>query len=548
MRNRASFPAYRWIPFGVTLLLSSCVGGIGDPVADENSGPKTAPATDATVLRHLNNVELANTLEVLLGDAYKGDPDAVSQRMSNDPLVQGFDTIAEAITTSSGYVEQAHGLIEYIVGQTDVVALSECDAAAKGEASCVDTFLDNVGLHALRRPLTTDERASYKVLFDKVQQADSYEGALAALLTRLLQSPDFLYHVALGDSETGKLVDHELASRLSYLLWENMPDDELFDAAASGNLRTPDDVEKQATRMLSDPRASRTLTRFFELWVGARALTTIVKDPAVYPEFEALRPSMMAELDMFLQAAVAGDGDVTSLLTSPAAFVDAPLAELYGVSPPSGDGFVQVKVDPKQRAGLLTQAAFLAIYGKSNRSAPILRGVFVREKLLCAPLPPPPPNAGVIPAGVPSQATTRDFFVDLTKAESCMVCHSQINPIGFGFEAFDGIGRHRTEENGVPVDASGEITAGDKRGAFDGAVDLANKLASSTEVARCLTTQWLRFRFGRGLGPHDSRIIDQAEDALAKEGGKLRALPAILARSEAFYDPHYQLEAEEVSP
>src|SRR5262249_53025224 len=162
--------------------------------------------------------------------------------------------------------------------------------------------------------LSADERASYQALFDKVRAANPYEVALGAVLTRLFLSPDFLYQVALGDPESGKLADYELASRLSYLLWESMPDQALFDARAKGKLRTPDDVEREATRMLADPRAQRTLKRFFELWLRAANLDTIAKDPAVYPDFDALRPSMRTELDKFLDNVVLGDGDLRMLL------------------------------------------------------------------------------------------------------------------------------------------------------------------------------------------------------------------------------------------
>jgi hypothetical protein len=548
MMNKALPSRGPWVPVAAALLLASCVGGIGDLPEQEDPGAKTLAATDATVMRRLNRVELAHTFEDVLGDAYKGDPDAVDQRMSNDPLVQGFDTISEALTTTAGFVEQAHGLIEYMVGQTDIATLSACDAAALGEGACVDAFLDEVGLRVLRRPLDATERASYKKLFDKVHATEPHDTALAAVLTRMFQSPDFLYHVALGDPGTGKLVDHELAARLSYLLWESMPDEALFEAAATGKLRTAADVEREVARMLEDPRAKRTLTRFFELWLHIDALDVIAKDPTVYADFDALRPSMRTEFDMFLEHVVGGGGDLRALLTSQDTFVDAPLAGLYGVDPPAGAGFAQVKLDAKQRAGILTQSAFLSIFGKATRSAPILRGVFVRERLLCAPLPPPPANAAVIPPDLPSPTTTRAFFEDLTASDKCMACHQQINPIGFGFESYDGIGRYRTTEKGFPVDASGALTAGDQAGPFDGAVELAGKLADSEDVHRCLATQWLRFRFGRVFGPHDRRIVDQLDADLAKEGGKLRALALALARSEALYDPHFQLPAEEVTP
>jgi len=201
---------------------------------------------------------------------------------------------------------------------------------------------------------------------------------------------------------------------------------------------------------------------------------------------------------------------------------------------------------PEGRAGILSQAAFLSIAGKANRSAPILRGVFVRERLLCATLPPPPPNAGTIPPELPSPTTTRDFFTDLTAPEQCQSCHSLINPVGFGFESFDGIGRWRDEENGYAVDASGVLTAGDVEGPFAGPVELAQRLAKSEDVQRCLATQWFRFRFGRLGVADDAPILDALGAQFVASGGKLRALAGALAHSEALYQAHFQLP--EVKP
>ena len=215
MMNRPSLASATWALLVGALLLASCTGNLGEPPGEQGDpGAQTLPASGATVLRHLNRVELGNTYHDVLGDAYQGDPAAVQQRMSPDTRVQGFDTIAEAITTSDGYVEQVQALGEYMATQTDVVALSACDAAAKGEGPCVDEFLAQIGTRVLRRPLGPDERASYKALFDLARSTEEYPVALRAVLTRLFSAPDFLYPIALGDLDTGKLVDFELATRL----------------------------------------------------------------------------------------------------------------------------------------------------------------------------------------------------------------------------------------------------------------------------------------------------------------------------------------------
>ena len=534
--------------FVLTVALAACVGEIGDrPEGALGGDPSDVPhgPSGSTVLRRLNRVELTNTFADLLGSAYGGAPDAVAQRLPGDPRVQGFDTIADALTTSTGFVEQAHGLVEAMVTDTDIDALHGC---ATPGAACVEGFLDDVGLRALRRPLSGEERASYLALFDKVSGTDGSDVAMRAVLTRLLQTPDFLYHVALGDPDTGRLDAFELASRLSYVLWESMPDAELFTAAAGGSLETAEEVEAQIARMLDDPRAKKTIQRFFGLWFRVDALDDTVKDPEVYPGFDELRASMRGEFERYVEHVVfENEGDLEMLLTSRETFVDATLAELYGVTPPAGGGFEKVELDPS-RAGILSQGAFLSIAGKANRSAPILRGIFVRERLLCAPLPPPPPNASAIPPDLPSPTTTRDFFTDLTSPELCNSCHSVINPIGFAFEHFDGIGRYRDAENGYPIDATGALTAGDQAGPVDGAVELAARLAASEDVQRCLATQWFRFRFGRLGGEADAPIVDQLAADFVASGGNLRALAASLARSPALYQAHFELPLEPEAP
>ncbi|MEJ7734027.1 MAG: DUF1592 domain-containing protein [Polyangiaceae bacterium] len=541
-------PVARGALLALLLGASACIGEIGDatPDGDEqpsgtsSGGPAGHGPSSATVLRRLNRFELANTVADLLGDAYLGDPEAVEKRLPSDPLVQGFDTIADALGTSSSFVEAAHGVIEVVVDDTDLAVLHPCDLQGQPEA-CAESFLDEVGTRALRRPLDAEERASYLALFDGLRAEHGDESALAAVLVRLLQSPSFLYHLQLGDPETGRLDAFELASRLSYLLWETMPDDALLEAAAAGKLDAPAGVEAELGRMLDDPRAKRTLQRFFELWFRIATLDGISKDPEVYPEFADLRPSMREEFSRYLEHVVfESDGDLAMLLSSPETFVDPALAEFYGVTSP-GAGFEKVTFPEGRRAGILSQAAFLSIAGKANRSAPILRGVFVRERLLCATLPPPPPNAGTIPPELPSPTTTRDFFTDLTAPEECQSCHSLINPVGFGFENFDGMGRWRDEENDHPIDASGVLTAGDVEGPFDGPVELANRLATSKDVQRCLATQWFRFRFGRLGAPEDAAILDTLGEQFVASGGKLRELAGALARSEALYQAHFQL-------
>ena len=504
-------------------------GGGGD---DEPPPPPPEPAS--TPLRRLNRVELTRTLAELVGPAFVGDLDAIGHRLPPDPLVNGMDTIAQALGTSPTYVEQMGGLMEWVVNQLDLAVLAPGAAGADGLPAVFDGF----GRKALRRPLTAEERASYTMLYQKLAPTQGHDVGLRAVLIRLLLTPDFLYHVALGDGTTGKLTDHEMAARLSYLLWETMPDDQLASAADRGELHTPEQVEAQLARLAADPRATDTLMRFTRAWLQVEGIDTIVKDTRLYPEFPGLQRSMKESFDRFL-ADVVATGDLDELLTSDEAYVDDKLAELYGVAAPPT--MTRVQLNGAQRAGVMTQAAFLSVFGKANRSAPILRGVFVLDRLLCAPPDPPPPGGGIIPPDVVQTTTTRDFFTDLTAAPGCLSCHETINPIGFGFEHYDSIGRWRIEENGFPIDATGHVTLAGAVLPFDGTEQLTEALAGSDQVRRCLVQRWFRSRFGRIDNDLDAPIVTALDDAFAADGTRLRALATVLARTEAFYRPHFQL-------
>ena len=516
------------------LLAAGSVGACTDsPVADDGDDGEPMPETPpSTPMRHLNRVELANTLQDLLGAAFTGDWVEVGHRLPQDPRVSGFDTIAQSLGTSATYVEQMGGLLEFVVSQIDLTVV-----APGTDGTVLPALFDGLGRRALRRPMTPEERVSYTALYDHLATAQGHPVAVRSVIQRLLQSPDFLYQVGLGDpASAGKLTDHEMASRLSYLLWETMPDDALFAAAGRNELHTAAQVEAHLTRMAADPRTVRTLERFQKAWLQVEKLDSIVKDPRLYPEFPMLQASMQESFDRFLADTVA-TGDLTTLLTSDDAYVDDRLAELYGVASPGA--MARVPLPGAQRGGVMTQAGFLAVFGKAERSAPILRGVFVLDRLLCAPPDPPPPNGGVIPSDFPQATTTRDFFTDITAAPGCQGCHEVINPIGFGFEHYDSIGRWRIEERGFPIDATGHATIDGVVASFDGAEPLTDALAGSAQVRRCLVKRWFGSRFGRFDAPADAAIVDALDGAFAAGGSKLRSLATVLAASDAFYRPHF---------
>jgi hypothetical protein len=513
----------------LALALAACSGSF-----DTSTG-----TTGETPIRRLNKVELLHTLEDLLGSAYHGDWGQVAGRIAPDPEVDGLDTISSAMAPSPSYVTQMQGLIAYVVDDVAIDELAPCPAA---DASCVTVLLDGPGRRALRRPPGDAERQSYAALYTTLATLEGHQVAMKGLLVRLLTSPDFLYHVAVGDPATGRLTDHEMAARLAYLLWETMPDAELMAAADSGSLTDPADVELALQRMLADPRTQRTLSRFYMGLFRLDEVDGVFKDQAVYPDFAALKPSMQASVERLLADHIAS-GDLEALLTSPDAYVDDTLAAFLGVAAPGPGQLTRVTLDDTRYAGIMTQPAFMAVLGKSQRSAPIIRGVFVLSRLLCSPTDPPPPGAEVIPPDPPGITTTRAFFASLTSPPSCQGCHARIDPLGFAFEHFDGIGRWREQDNGHPVDATGTfaMSEGDEPLAFDGSVELLRELAGLPEVRRCVVERWFRSRFGRTKSASDVGIVATLDEAFAQEDGRLAGLAAILASTDALYRPHFDL-------
>jgi hypothetical protein len=333
-----------------------------------------------------------------------------------------------------------------------------------------------------------------------------------------------------------QLGDFEMASRLSYFLTASTPDPELLDAAAAMKLSSVHGIEEQAARLLGLAKLKWGVESFHEQWLGLDALEGMNKEPAIYKGFSpALAAAMVAETKLFVShVLVDGDGKLETLLTAPIGFVTPALAALYGVKS-AGTATAPVKVDlrPAERAGLLTQASFLAIHANENQSSPIRRGAFVREHLLCQSLP-EAPDAFAPPELRPG-TTTRERFAQQTSDSACAPCHRLMNPIGFGLERYDGIGGFRSAENGRSIDDSGDlIEAADVSGAFKGGPDLATRLARSELVKSCVAQTWLRAAIARKEESADACTLATIQSAFASSGHDIRKLLLEIVGSDAF--------------
>jgi len=369
----------------------------------------------------------------------------------------------------------------------------------------------------------------------------SYDFASGVRLTlqAMLQSPHFLYRVETGTAGMPG-VNHvpafETASRLSYLLWGTMPDSTLFASAAAGELDTPAGVAAQAQRMLKDPRTRQSVGTFFSSWLDLDKLGIVEKDATIFPKLTTdVRKLLRTETELFVTDVVfGGGGNLTSLLTGSYTFMNKDLASYYGVTGPTGTDFVKVTLDSTKRAGLLTQAGIMASYANNNQTSPVARGFFIRDRFLCSPPPPPPPNVNAKPPVPDPKLTTRERFAIHRTNATCSSCHQLMDPVGLGFEHFDGAGLWRDTENGKPVDATGNFVQTDVDGDFDGANQLATKLSQSTQVRECLVKQFFRFSYGRAESDADKCTLAALDNAFNSTKGDINQLLVTLTQTDPF--------------
>jgi len=470
----------------------------------------TESTVGARVLRRLSRSEYDATVEDLLGV-----PSAHGQALPPDVVVGGFDNNGAALRVGPIVAEKLGVAAEALAAATPLAKLTSC-------ADDVTCFVKTFGKRAFRRPLQDGEIARYAKL-----------GDAKTVIAAMLQSPAFLYRPEIGKSDA-TLDPWEVASELSYLLTGTMPDAALFAAAETGKLATRDEVVAQARRLLKDPRAARAMARFTGQWLYVDRLGAVAKDPATYPELTTdLKSAMVAETQAFVDRTLrVGNGTFRDLLLAEHTFASPTLAAHYGLAAPGDDG--KVATGPLRR-GVLGQGSVLTVHAVAASSSPIHRGKLVRERFLCQKLPPPPPGVVVqLPPFDPSKST-RERFAEHSKNEPCKSCHRLMDPIGFGFEAFDGIGRARKDDHGHPLDTKGEIVSTDHTdGAFDGLEGLAGKLADSPDAQRCFALQWVRFGYGVDDEPETQCAADRVTTAWAKGGMTFEALVLALVSDPSF--------------
>jgi len=497
------------------------------PCGDLPGDPGAAPLSRLTPLQY------RNTIEATFG-AIPGLTDVLPPEIPSPTLGAAQAAVNSAEVESYG--RAAEHVAAYVTSDPGRLATAAPCPDGEDASRCAEAFLHGAGAALYRGPLTDPGDLERHLALFEAGAREGYAHGIELLLTGILQSPRFLYRVEIGTSDhvsdhAVRLTSRELANRLSYAIWNGPPDGRLLEVAESGGLETKDGVLDTVDWMLQDPRGARYVQSFLERWIHLDRVDEIYKREDLYPEWGAIRGPIQRQASAFFDAVMTTEGgSLNALLTSPTVLANEELAPLYASA--GGSEFVPTDADVPT-SGLLTLPAVLAVLAKAGESSPIYRGVFVRESLLCQH--PPAPPADIPPAPeVDSGGSTRDRLAQHVSDPTCAACHRLLDPIGLGFEHFDAIGRYRESDGGKPVDASGELTQTDVDGAFDGVVELGEKLAQSAIVETCLTRQWFRFSLGRAEEKADQCSMDDLQAAFAASGQDLRALPSALFQTDAF--------------
>jgi cytochrome c553 len=495
-----------------------------------SSGAKPKPPPS----RRLNRNEYAATLRDLLSiqiNAATGLP-------ADGAGGEGFDNAAETLMLSPIHAEKfldaAKLALDY--GVKDPKSRAGFLIATPGPELTADRAAQKVLAaflpRAFRRPVTEAEIDRYMDLFQRAQKrGDSYQDAVVYALQGVLLSPHFLFRLESGD--------YAMASRLSYFLWGSMPDSVLFDLARDGKLRNPDTLNEQVVRMLKDPKALEFCERFVEQWLSTRELGRDIKpDPKLFKEYydAEIQSAIRYEPILFFQEILAGNLSLLNLIDSKFAILTNKSARLYDLK------IKDLKQQPlrfdlpenSHRGGLLTMAAVLAVSSYPTRTSPVLRGKWVLESILGTPPPPPPPGVPALQENHEGDApqTMRERLSRHRADPACASCHNRMDPIGFGLENYDVLGRWRTEEAGKPIDAKGVLPDGSE---FNGPDELKTILLKRKDlVIRNLATRMLGYALGRGLTLEDSCAVDRIVDEVAKNGYSSHTLVKEIVMSAPF--------------
>ncbi|WP_159396808.1 DUF1592 domain-containing protein [Sorangium cellulosum] len=543
---------YAYGAYGVALILATvgiagCLGELGNPDGtrpdddDNGGGEVTLPdGTESTALlpariRRLTNAEYDTSVRALTGTSRRP-----SEAFAPDSRQDGF-TVNDAQRVDGVVAKQLAASAEALAAEVKgkLAELAPCADPVGQAEGCAATFIASFGERAYRRPLDAAEADALLTVYRVGAKGATYADGVELVARALLQSAGFLYLTELGDGSRGAavaLTPHELASSLSYLITAGPPDDVLLEAARSGALSTPEGREIEVRRLLQTSAARERIVRVVREWLGIDRIAATAKDSNVYPGFDEIRPSLERETEAFVgELLTKSAGTVGELLGADWTVVDEPLAAFYG-APGAG------RVSLSNRRGILNQGAFLSVYAHATETAPVLRGVTVLRRVTCTTIPSPTElNINVVPPMPDPNKTTRERFEIHSTDQECRSCHNRIDPIGFSFERFDGMGRLRSagvDEAGHPVDSAVTLAMNAE---YDGAYADSNELAKALSTSAAVRSCFARHVFRASAGRSDAAAVESEASFLkawaavpeAEQGGIVETL-VTYAKSNLF--------------
>jgi len=469
-----------------------------------------------------------------------------------DDLIAPLEKTLADVNISFGVTALPHMRDVTILGPSHVTGVSETVSRRKifscrptnpkEEETCAADIIKRLTAQAFRGFVSADDVQDALTFYEQGRKKGDFESGIRMALQSILVSPRFLFRLeqaptVVKAANAYRITDQDLASRLSFFLWDAMPDAELIKAANQGTLKTPAGLEAQVKRMVADRRSETLSTRFASQWLRLQDLDQIFPDYLLYPQYdETLAHAMTRETQLFFDSLVREDHSVLDVLNADYTFVNERLAKHYGIPNVTGDAFRRVEL-PSYRRGILGQGSILTLTSVADRTSPVLRGKWVMEVLLGTPPPPPPPNVPALDDSVKAESggkrlTTRERMEEQRKNPTCNACHRVIDPLGLALENFDVTGAWRIKDNEAPIDSVGDLYDGTKMNGPDGLRQAL--LKHSDLVLRSFTENLLTYATGRRVSSADMPAVRAIIRDAAKHDYRLSSFILGVVNSAAF--------------
>ncbi len=512
-------------------------------VALSSCGPKEpAVSGGSTVVRQITEAQYRNIIRDVFGSSVTiiGRFDAPGREAGL--LAVGASKADIAPATLERYDNLGRSIASQVMEEKRRANLVSCTPKAPKEAddACARDFLGKVGRMLYRRPLTSAELdLETRIATEAAKARGDFYAGLEFALAGMLVTPQFLFIAEATEADPDhaglqRLTGLSKASRLSFLLWNTAPDEELLAAAEKGDLNTKRGMERQIDRMLDSPAVEAGVRNFFSDMLGFDAVEQLAKDTIIYPAYSSTVANDLKEqtLRTLVDLLVTKDGDYRDIFTSRKTFMSRQLAMVNRISAPTETTWVPYEfAENDPRSGIQTQVSFLALHSHPGMSSPTLRGKAVREIFLCQAVPPPPGDVNFDNFNNAAVAkTARERLTVHRTNPTCAGCHKVVDPIGLTLENFDGMGQFRTTENGVPIDVSGDLDGQP----FEGGVGLGKVLHDSPAATSCVINRVYAYATGRAAGRGDVAFIDYLEKRFAADGFRFKSLLRTIAESDAF--------------